>query len=590
MLKLPLMDTIDYSYKRLFLFFKQFISPYFGIFFISTFLSAISSAVWLYNAYALASIVNFVVAHKAGQTLTPLYTIFVIWFVVVCVRYITLFLSRYLGMSMSERAGKDAELYSVQHLSLLNISWHEKENSGNKLKKINRAAQNIIDGMRLWLTSIVDIIVSVVGSFIIIYHFDKALSGLLIVYLAVYFYIARFTRTRAVKAMTAINTKDEEITGLFFEIVSNIRTIKVLGMAQNILDFARVGIMDYAEKAKRRVYWFQMAAMLRGLWEGVARISLFAFVIWGIFQGHYEAGFLILFYGYFGTLTASVGRLSDVAQDLDTYRANVGRVTSMLDEPIDIDIEKEKVQFPLQWQSLTIKNLSFTYSDDVVLDCINLKIKKGEKVGIVGLSGAGKSTLFKLLLKEYENYGGEIFIGDVSLKTIKKSSYVKHTTAVLQETEVFNMSLKQNIVLANNDEVDNESLFGISLDVAHVRDFLPKLKKGVETLIGEKGVKLSGGERQRLGIARAVFKQPEILFLDEATSQLDSESEQKIQDSLKKFFKNVTAVVIAHRLSTVKEMDRIIVIEGGKIIEEGTFDKLYTNNGRFRDFWDKQKI
>jgi ATP-binding cassette subfamily B protein len=262
----------------------------------------------------------------------------------------------------------------------------------------------------------------------------------------------------------------------------------------------------------------------------------------------------------------------------------------MLDEPIDIDIEKEKVQFPLQWQSLTIKNLSFTYSDDIVLDNIDIQIKKGEKVGIVGLSGAGKSTLFKLLLKEYENYEGEIFVGEVSLKTIKKSSYVKHIAAVLQETEVFNMSLKQNIVLANNDEVDNESLFGIALDVAHVRDFLPKLKNGVETLIGEKGVKLSGGERQRLGIARAVFKQPEILFLDEATSQLDSESEQKIQDSLKKFFKNVTAVVIAHRLSTVKEMDRIIVIEGGKIIEEGTFDKLYTNNGRFRDFWDKQKI
>ena len=277
-------------------------------------------------------------------------------------------------------------------------------------------------------------------------------------------------------------------------------------------------------------------------------------------------------------------------QEVASYKVNIGRVLSMLDEPIDIDSEKDKVQFPSQWQSISIKNISFNYDDNTVLNGIDLQINKGEKVGIVGLSGAGKSTLFKLLLKEYENYDGEILIGDIPLKTINKSSYVKNIAPVLQETEVFNMSLKLNIVLANNDEINNEELFDVALDVAHVRDFLPKLKQGTETLIGEKGVKLSGGERQRLGIARAVFKQPEILFLDEATSHLDSESEQKIQDSLKKFFKNVTAIVIAHRLSTVKEMDRIVVIEGGKIIEEGTFDKLYADNGRFREFWDKQKI
>jgi ATP-binding cassette subfamily B protein len=297
-----------------------------------------------------------------------------------------------------------------------------------------------------------------------------------------------------------------------------------------------------------------------------------------------------LFYGYFGALTGSIGNFSDVAQEVATYKANIGRLTEMLDEPITIDNEKDKVQFPPVWQFITIKNLSFTYGDTPVLRSIDLEIKKGEKVGIVGLSGAGKSTLFKLLLKEYENYEGEIFIGEIPLKTIKKSSYVEHMAAVLQETEVFNMSLKQNITLANSNAADNEILFDQALDIAHVKDFLPKLKDGVETRIGEKGVKLSGGERQRLGIARAVFKQPEILFLDEATSHLDIESEQKIQDSLKKFFKNVTAVVIAHRLSTVKEMDRIIVIEGGKIIEEGTFEKLYANDGRFRDFWDKQKI
>ena len=580
----------DYSYKRLFSFFKQFLAPYRGRFWIATLLSATSSAVWLYNAYALAKVVDFVVEYKAGQSLSPLYFVFTVWFVVMCTRYTTTFFARYIGMSMAEQAGKDAELYSIKHLSLLDISWHEKENTGNKLKRIDRGAQNIIDVTRLWLGGVVEVVVNIIGGFLIISQFDKNLAFFLAIYLIVYFFIARFVRIRAVGALKDVNIKDEVIMGLLFEIVANIRTVKILGMARKIIGLAKVETIDYTHKAKKRVFWFQIGGLLRGVWDGIGRILLLIFVTWGIIQGYYEVGFLVLFYGYFNMLTNSIGGVADITQELATYKANVGRLAEILDQPITIDNEEGKVAFPQNWESLIIRNLSFQYGDNSVLNGINLEIKKGEKVGIVGLSGAGKSTLFKLLLKEYENYGGEILVGGVSLHAIKKSNYVDHIAAVLQETEVFNMSLKQNITLVSSEKVDDGSLFARALDIAHVKDFLPKLKEGVETLIGEKGVRLSGGERQRLGIARAVFKGPEILFLDEATSHLDVESEQKIQDSLGKFFKDVTAVVIAHRLSTIKEMDRIIVIEHGKIIEEGTFDNLYASNGRFRDFWDKQKI
>ncbi len=583
------MET-EYSYKRLFSFFKQFLGPYWVRFFTATFFSAVSSALSLFNAYAVATVVTLVIAHKAGESLTRLYFILIAWFLAIIINFSSRFISRIIGMPMAEMAAKDAEIFSIKHLSLLDISWHEKENSGSKLKKIDRGAQNIIDVTRLWLGPIVDITISVIGAFIIISRFDVPLLGLLTVYLVIYFYIARFTRTRAVAAVKQVNIKDEEITGFFYEIVANIRTIKVLGMAQKILEYAQIGIQDYASRVKKRVFWFQGAALLRGVWEGSVRVLLFVFIIWNIFRGRYEVGFLILFYGYFNTLTNSIGNLSDVAQELATYKVNVGRVTDILDENITIDNEEGKKDFPQTWEHILIKDLTFNYGDNKVLSNMDLEIKKGEKIGIVGLSGAGKSTLFKLLLKEYENYDGSIVIGGIPLKEIKKTSYIRHMAAVLQETEVFNMSLRQNITLANSSEENNQQLFERALDIAHVNDFLPKLSHGVETVIGEKGVKLSGGERQRLGIARAVFKTPEILFLDEATSHLDIESEQKIQDSLKKFFKDVTAVVIAHRLSTIREMDRIIVIEGGVVIETGTFDELYAKDGRFRTFWDKQKI
>ncbi len=272
-------------------------------------------------------------------------------------------------------------------------------------------------------------------------------------------------------------------------------------------------------------------------------------------------------------LSDSIDTLSSVAQDVAAAKVDVGRLADIFNEPITIDKEQGKVAFPTDWDGIHLRNLSFAYSKNAVLTDLSLDIKKGEKVGIVGLSGAGKSTLFKLLLKEYEGTEPSILIGDVPLRDIKKSNYVQHVAAVLQDTEVFNMSVRENIILANAEREHDAEALQKAISISHVQDFLSKLPEGVETLIGEKGVKLSGGERQRLGIARAVFKDPEILFLDEATSHLDVESEQKIQDSLKHFFRDVTAVVIEH----------------GKILETGTFDELHAKDGRFREFWDKQR-
>ena len=218
-----------------------------------------------------------------------------------------------------------------------------------------------------------------------------------------------------------------------------------------------------------------------------------------------------------------------------------------------------------------------------MLKNISFEIKRGERIGIVGLSGAGKSTLIKLLLKEHESYTGDILFDDVSIREMRKSSYLKRVAVVLQDTEVFNFSLKENITIASQETENEFERLQDALHTAHITDFIKRLPDGINTLIGEKGVKLSGGERQRLGIARAIYKKPEILFLDEATSHLDLESEEKIQDSLHKFFKQVTAVVIAHRLSTIREMDRVLVIEHGRIIDSGTFDELKKRRvGSFR--------
>jgi ATP-binding cassette subfamily B protein len=222
------------------------------------------------------------------------------------------------------------------------------------------------------------------------------------------------------------------------------------------------------------------------------------------------------------------------------------------------------------------------------LDNFSLNIKKGEKIGIVGISGTGKSTLFKLLLKLYNPDKGEIKFDNISLKDIKRTSYIKNITIAPQETELFNLSLKDNIIIGNKKT--DEKKLKKSLEIAHVNDFLYKLPKGIDSLIGEKGTRLSGGEKQRVGIARAIYRNSNLLLLDEATSHLDTISENKIQDALHKSLQDITAIVIAHRLSTIKGMDRIIVIRNGKIIEQGNFKNLINNKKDFYELWKKQQF
>ncbi len=581
---------MDYTYGNLSKYFRQYLRPYWGRFAFGSLLRFVSAILGLYAAYAFAETVTFITKYSVGESFVPLYSVLILWTASFLVRYVLIYYSKMFCIMVGKQAAMDIEKSALSHLSRLDIAWHEKENSGNKVKRIDRGADGVSKLAQVWVTNIVDIVVNFIGTFFIISRFDMTLAILVVVYMAIYYLVASAFRRRTVLAAREKNLKEEESTGLMFEIANNIRSVKVLGMSVPLLRCVQVVNDELLKFWHKNMFWQHAGMLARTSWQGVARVALLGFVIYGIFHGRYEIGFFILFYGYFGTLSESVDNLSSVAQEVAIAKTDVGRLAEIFTQPITIDLEEGKVDFPKDWDGIHVRNLSFSYGQNSVFSGISFDIKKGEKIGIVGLSGAGKSTLFKLLLKEYESAQDDILVGDIPLRKIKKTDYVQHVAAVLQETEAFNMTLRKNVTIANVLSAENEESFKKAIHISHVDDFVHKLPEGVDTLIGEKGVKLSGGEKQRLGIARAVFKNPEILFLDEATSHLDVESEQKIQDSLKHFFKDVTAVVIAHRLSTIKEMDRIIVIQEGKILETGTFDELYEKDGRFREFWDKQQM
>jgi ATP-binding cassette subfamily B protein len=255
--------------------------------------------------------------------------------------------------------------------------------------------------------------------------------------------------------------------------------------------------------------------------------------------------------------------------------------------PLEIKDNKNAKNIEIKKGEIEFKNVNFSYlNDENIINDLNFKIKPKEKVAFVGHSGAGKSTIFKLILRAHDISSGQIFFDKNEIKDFKLNSLMDNISYVPQDPLLFHRSINENIGLGKFSEMKVEE----ASKLANSDSFVKKFKNKYETLVGERGVKLSGGEKQRIAIARAILKDSPILLLDEATSALDSETEKLIQEALFNLMKDKTVLVIAHRLSTIIKMDRILVMDQGKIVEEGSHDELLKNkNGIYYKMWFIQK-
>ena len=292
---------------------------------------------------------------------------------------------------------------------------------------------------------------------------------------------------------------------------------------------------------------------------------------------------LILF-----SILGPIKQMGNVNLRIQTGYASAERIFSLLDTPKDIIEHSNPVQMKSFNKHIEFKNLSFEYeeSEGLVLNNINFKINKGEVVAIVGPSGAGKSTIADLIPRFYDPKDGEILIDQENIKKLSLASLRKNMGIVTQDVILFNDTIKNNIAYAQ-PKATMESIIN-ACKAANALEFIEEIPEGFDAIIGERGVKLSGGQKQRIAIARALLKNPPILILDEATSSLDTESEKKVQTAIEALLKDRTALIIAHRLSTVQNANKIITIEKGKISEIGTHDELYSNDGLYRKLYDIQ--
>lgn len=425
--------------------------------------------------------------------------------------------------------------------------------------------------------------------FLLFTHWSIAL--LFVVWLIVLF---KYTITRGREYSTLIAKKsnaESAVAGRIVDSVANNVSVRVFNGRTQEID----SVKNFQDKTlyfwdkEWRYHWITNAVKghSTAIVSGLA-LSLML-VLYG--KGIITVGDVVLFFAYFMDASSSLWELS---WQMDQYYNQSGTINNSLTKLLNSENERAaeelKVEYPDSVE-VRLDDVSFAYSEqpkENVLNSINLVIEKGQKVGVVGHSGAGKSTLVGLLLGFFDPTNGSIRINGEDT-FLKNPSFVRAISSyVPQDTSLFNRSIRENIAYAKPGSSDIQLLE--ALEQAQARDFVEKMPEGLDTLIGERGVKLSGGQRQRIAIARAMLKDAPFLILDEATSALDSVSEQAIQKALHELMKGRTALVIAHRLSTLKHLDKIVVIEKGKIIESGTHDELIKRkNGVYADLWKRQK-
>jgi len=295
-------------------------------------------------------------------------------------------------------------------------------------------------------------------------------------------------------------------------------------------------------------------------------------------------GFLFILF----QLIVPIKNLATVGNRIQQSAASGERIFEILDYPVEVMDSNNSLDFKNFDETIELKNVSFFYNrDKLILENINLKINKSEKVAVVGASGGGKSTLADLISRFYDVTSGEILIDDVNIKNIRIESLRKLIGIVPQETILFNDTIRNNIIFGS--DVFSEEDIIAATKFANAYDFIRETENGFDTIVGERGLKLSGGQKQRIAISRALLRNPQILILDEATSSLDSESEILVQEALEKLMTNRTSLIIAHRLSTIKNADRIIVLDSGKIVQTGSHDDLIKDEkGVYKKLYDLQ--
>ena len=513
------------------------------------------------------------------------YTILSVFFI----KNIFLYIKNLLLRIVELKLVRDIRDHLYKHIQTLSLGYFHKRHTGS----ITSIVMNDVEQLQIALGVVfqrlfvepINILTFVTLLFII--SWKLAIIAIIIIPLAGFAIIGIGRSIRRKSRRT--QQKIAEIMQILTETLSSIRIVKAfVNEKDEIKKFARESSNYFKLLLKRArldlisgpiTETFGVIIGVVLLWYGGTEVLMDR----GLVPEDFIRFILILF-----SILGPIKQLSNVNLKIQAGAASAERIFGLLDTPSEIVEDPNPIDLGIFNKSISFNKVHFEYSEDndQVLDQVSFTINKGEVVAMVGPSGAGKSTIADLIPRFFDVSSGVIEIDENDIKKLSLASLRGNMGIVTQEVILFNDTIKNNIAYAKSNVTDDA--IHAAAKAANALEFIEKTPNGFDTLIGERGAKLSGGQKQRLAISRALLRNPPILILDEATSALDTESEKKVQKAIEALMKDRTTLVIAHRLSTVQNADKIIVIDGGKVVETGTHQKLYDQNGVYRKLYDIQ--
>lgn len=481
------------------------------------------------------------------------------------------------------------EIHNDTFNRLMNHSYNFFSNNfaGSLVSRAKRFAASFerisdITTFNFWMT-----IIHLAGVLVILFFKAPFIGFLFLGWAVLYVFITFLFIRKKVEYDLLEAEADSKVTGHFADAFTNILNIKMFSAKEK--EYSSFKDITNYEYQKRIKSWdfgnFQNT--VQGFLMGILQIVVLYVMINMWLDGEITTGMVVLIQVYMFAAFDHLWDLGKALVRLFKSLAEAKEMTEIFDKKPDIQDIENPQQCLIKNGNISFENVNFEYVEDhEVFKDFNLQIKAGEKVGLVGHSGSGKSTIVKMILRFVDVLNGAILIDEQNIIKLKQEELRNKISYVPQEPILFHRSIRENIAYAK-PKASFEEIIEVAKK-AHAHEFILSLPKSYDTLVGERGIKLSGGERQRIAIARAMLKDSPVLILDEATSSLDSISESYIQDAFKELMKGKTTIVIAHRLSTVQKMDRIIVLDKGQIIEDGTHTELLVKNGLYKNLWNHQ--
>ena len=493
----------------------------------------------------------------------------------------------YILSLVSERIGADLRTTTYDHLMKLSLEYFGGRRTGDLIARIGSETDRINVFLSLHLLDFATDVLMILMTAIILFFINPALALVTLLPLPFIGWLIHIVRERLRTGFEKIDRVWSEVTNVLADTIPGIRVVKAFAQEdREALRFNDANKHNLAVNDRLNRVWSLFGPTITFVTE-IGLLVVWAFGIWLVSKNEITVGVLTAFLAYIGRFYARLDSMSRIVSSTQKAASGAKRIFEILDHVSSVPEPKNPLPMPEIQGRLTLTNADFRYGNRAVIRQLSLDIRPGEMIGLVGHSGSGKSTLVNLICRFYDVTEGSIALDGVDIRQFSVSDYRRNIGLVLQEPFLFFGTVSDNIAYGKPNASRQEIV--AAARAAHAHEFILRMPQGYDSLVGERGQGLSGGERQRISIARALLINPRILILDEATSSVDTETEKEIQNALDNLVRGRTTIAIAHRLSTLRKADRLVVMDKGQIVEVGPHDELIAAQGAYWRLYEAQQ-